>query len=205
MSTIVKFTESSALQNFSLQCKQNALDVTSEEGEWFTKVVLSGVTDFLNITKTTARPVAVQICDLKGNHVASAVVEYIPAEDDTETAAGSWNYYWTFDKENVAEDAQVYQITSSQVIEVLNRTAYDLIRASFKSPTFISQMTVYLFSVIKDTLDQNAPAAEGDDWVLDMDGYFEASVAIEDGKKVFAFAPKGELKVKIKDDTVSEK
>ena len=47
--TKVLLTESSVLQNFSVQCKNNSLDVTPEEGEWFIKAILAGITEFLNI------------------------------------------------------------------------------------------------------------------------------------------------------------
>lgn len=203
--SVVKLTESTVLQNLSLQCKQNALAVEPDESEWFVKMIFGGITDFLNITKTKSRPIAVKICDLKGNMVAAAIVQYIAAEDDEEVAEGSWNYTWTFSEEDIPENTEAYQITSSQVIEVIARTGYDLARIVFKSPTFISQMAVYLFSIIVDALDQNAPTTEGETWTVEMDGYFEASVAIEDGKKVLALEPKGEMKVRIKDDAASEK
>lgn len=203
--SVVKLTESTILQNLSLQCKQNALAVEPDEAEWFVKMIFGGITDFLNITKTKSRPIAVKICDLKGNMVAAAIVQYIAAEDDEEVAEGSWNYTWTFSEEDIPENTEAYQITSSQVIEVIARTGYDLARIVFKSPTFVSQMAVYLFSIIVDALDQNAPTTEGETWTVEMDGYFEASVAIEDGKKVLALEPKGEMKVRIKDDAASEK
>lgn len=203
--SVVKLTESTILQNLSLQCKQNTLAVEPDEAEWFVKMIFGGITDFLNITKTKSRPIAVKICDLKGNMVAAAIVQYIAAEDDEEVAEGSWNYTWTFSEEDIPENTEAYQITSSQVIEVIARTGYDLARIVFKSPTFVSQMAVYLFSIIVDALDQNAPTTEGETWTVEMDRYFEASVAIEDGKKVLALEPKGEMKVRIKDDAASEK
>ena len=201
----VKLAESTILQNMSLQCKQNSLAVEPDEAEWFVKTIFGGITNFLNITKTKTRPVVVKVCDLKGNMVTAAIVQYISAEDADEVAEGSWNYFWTFSEEDIPEDSQVYQVTSSNVTDVVAQTGYDLARIYFKSPTFISQMSVYLFNIIADTLDQNAPSTEGETWTVELEGYFEASVAIEDGKKVLALEPKGEMKVRIKDDSASEK
>lgn len=205
MSTIVKLNETTILQNMSLQCKSNALDVSPEEAEWYIKVLFAGVTDFLNIAKSKARPICVQICDLKGNMVSAAVIQYIPAEDNEEVAEGSWNYFWTFNKEDLPEDVEAFQITSGQVVEVISRTGYDMVRMVFKAPTFISQMAVYMCNIIIDVLDQNAPTVEGEEWAVELDGFFKASVSIEDGHQVKAIEPMGELVVKIKNDATSEK
>lgn len=208
--TKVLLTDSSVLQNFSMQCKNNSLDVTPDEGEWFAKALIAGVTEFLNIVKSKTAPKIVAISDLKGNQIIAACVQYIDG-DDTEAAEGSWSYTWTFDpaalptNEDGTLNGDKYQITDNQVIEVITRTGYDLARMTFTSPTFVSQMGCYFFNIIADTLDQNAPAVEDAEWVLEMPGYFNASVSIEDGKKVMAFEPSAELKIKIKDDSASEK
>lgn len=208
--TKVVLAESSVLQNFSLQCRNNSLDVTPDEGEWFIKALIGGVTEFLNIVKSKTAPKTVAISDLKGNMIAAATVQYLEG-DESETAEGSWSYTWTFDQADLPanEDGSLkgdkYQITDTQVIEVISRVGYDLARMAFASPTFVSQMGCYFFKIVADTLDQNAPTVEDAEWAVEMPGYFVASVSIEDGKKVFAFEPSAELKVKIKDDTASEK
>lgn len=208
--TKVLLAESSVLQNFSLQCKNNSLDVTPDEGEWFVKALLGGVTEFLNIVKSKAAPKTVAISDLKGNMIASATIQYLEG-DETEAAEGSWAYTWTFNPDDLPknEDGSLkgdkYQITDNQVIEVITRVGYDLARMAFTSSTFVSQMGCYFFKIVADTLDQNAPTVEDAEWAVEMPGYFTASVSIEDGKKVFAFEPSAELKVKMKDDSVSEK
>lgn len=207
--TKVTLTESSILQNFSLQCKNNSLDVSPDEGEWFVKALLAGVTEFLNLAKSKTSPKTVAVSDLKGNLIAAATVQYVEGED-SESATGSWNYSWTFDptalpvNEDGTFKGDKYQITDNQVIEVITRVGYDLARMAFTSPTFVSQMACYFFKIVSDTLDQNAPAVEGADWTVEMPGYFEATVQIEDGKKNFTFEPSAELKTKIKDDSASE-
>lgn len=209
--TKVLITESSVLQNFSLQCRNNSLDVTPDEGEWFIKVLIGGVTEFLTNVKSKTAPKTVAISDLKGNMLAAATVQYIIEGDDSEVAEGSWSYTWTFNQADLPtnEDGSLkgdkYQITDTSVIEMISRVGYDLARISFASPTFVSQMGCYFFKIIADTLDQNAPTVEDAEWAVEMPGYFVASVSIEDGKKVFAFEPSAELKTKIKNDAESEK
>lgn len=208
--TKVLLAESSVLQNFSLQCKNNSLDVTPDEGEWFIKALLGGVTRFLSFVKSKTAPKTVAISDLKGNMIAAATVQYLEGEE-VEVAEGSWAYTWTFNPDDLPknEDGSLkgdkYQITDNQVIEVITREGYDLARMAFTSSTFVSQMGCYFFKIVADTLDQNAPTIEDAEWTVEMPGYFTASVSIEDGKKVFAFEPSAELKTKIKYDAGSEK
>lgn len=203
MSTVVKLQDGKFLTNFSEQCKANGMDVTTSEAEWFTKVLAMGITNFLRLAKSQAAPTAVVIDDLKGNTLLAACVTFIPAENSDEVAAGSWNYFWTFNKEDIPEGAIIKPVTDTAVVEAISDTGYKMVRMSFSSSTFVSKLAIYFANLLIDTLDQNAPATEGEDWAIELDGYFNASVAIEDGKKVMAIEPIGELKVKIKDDAAT--
>ena len=126
--TKVLLAESSVLQNFSLQCKNNSLDVTPDEGEWFVKALLGGVTEFLNIVKSKAAPKTVAISDLKGNMIAAATIQYLEG-DETEAAEGSWAYTWTFNPDDLPknEDGSLkgdkYQITDN--IELVFLPSYN--------------------------------------------------------------------------------
>lgn len=204
MSTTIKLQESSVLQNFSLQCQSNSLLVSAEEAEWFVKILFEGMTRFLNIAKNKNNATAVAVSDLKGNMIMAAVVDYIEGTED-ETATGNWTYYYTFDAAEIPENCTVHQITSTQVIEVIAQAGFDMVKLTMLSNNFYHQLSMYLMNIIKDVLDQNAPTTEGEDWTIELEGYFDASVSIEDGKKCMSLTPKGELKTKIKDDTASEK
>ena len=52
---------------------------------------------------------------------------------------------------------------------------------------------------------RNENASEKEEVGVELDGVFQARVAVEDGKKVFAIEPAGEIKVLIKDDASIEK
>jgi len=52
-------------------------------------------------------------------------------------------------------------------------------------------------------LDENAK--ENEVVSIEQDGVFEARVAVENGEKVFAIEPAGEVKIIIKDDAAIEK
>lgn len=201
---VTKFNESTVPQNFSLLAKSNGWDINTEETEWWAKVVFSGITDFLNLVKAKDTPKAVLIQDLKGNRIVVATVQWIPAEDENETATGNWTYFWSFDCDNIAEGTTVYTLDQESVQSVISKRGYDMCKMSFATTSVISQLAVYLFNLIKDTLDQQA-VEENSTWVLELDGYFEASVEVVNGNKEFAILPAGEMKTLIKDDAGNEK
>ena len=56
---------------------------------------------------------------------------------------------------------------------------------------------------LKKWLDENAK--EGVETSIELDGFFQARVTVENGEKVFALEPAGEIKNLIKDDAAIEK
>jgi hypothetical protein len=73
----------------------------------------------------------------------------------------------------------------------------------FDTPESIVVLPVFAFDQIHKWLDENAK--EGEEVSIELDGTFQARVAIEGGEKVFAIEPAGEIKMLIKDDTAIEK
>ena len=201
--TVTKFEQSTAVQNYAITCQSIGWDVTPEESVWWAKVSFAGITDFLNIVKHKDSPKVVLIQDLKGNRIAYAAVQWIPAEDENEAGTGNWTYYWSFDCDSMPEGAEVSTLDQEKVQTVISKRAYDMCKMSISTPSFISQLTVFLFNIIKDTLDQQA-VEEGHTWVLELDGYFEAAVEVVNGEKEFSILPKGEMKTLIKSDAANE-
>ena len=202
--TVTKFEQSTAVQNYAITCKSIGWDVTPEESVWWAKVSFAGITDFLNIVKHKDSPKVVLIQDLKGNRIAYAAVQWIPAEEENEAATGNWTYFWSFDCDSIPEGAEVSTLDQEKVQQVISNRAYDMCKMSIATPSYISQLTIFLFNIIRDTLDQQA-VEEGHTWVLELDGYFEAAVEVVNGEKQFSILPKGEMKTLIKDDAGNEK
>ena len=201
--TVTKFEQSTAVQNYAITCQSIGWDVSPEEAVWWAKVAFAGITDYLNIVKHKDSPKVVLIQDLKGNRIAYAAVQWIPAEDENEAGTGNWTYYWSFDCDSIPEGAEVSTLDQEKVQTVISKRAYDMCKMSISTPSFISQLTVFLFNIIKDTLDQQA-VEEGHTWVLELDGYFEAAVEVVNGEKEFSILPKGEMKTLIKSDAANE-
>lgn len=202
--TVTKFEQSTAVQNYAITCQSIGWDVTPEESVWWAKVTFAGITDFLNIVKHKDSPKVVLIQDLKGNRIAYAAVQWIPAEEENEAATGNWTYFWSFDCDSIPEGAEVSTLDQEKVQQVISNRAYDMCKMSIATPSYISQLTIFLFNIIRDTLDQQA-VEEGHTWVLELDGYFEAAVEVVNGEKQFSILPKGEMKTLIKDDAGNEK
>ena len=54
--------------------------------------------------------------------------------------------------------------------------------------------------IYKDFASLKTDVAEGDEYTIELPGFFEASVSVENGEKVFSITPKEEMKVLIKAD-----
>lgn len=204
MENVTKVEQSSVPQNFSVICGTIGWDVVGEDSVWWFKTAMSGITDYLNTVKNRATPAVVLVQDLKGNKIIFACVEYVPADNPDEDAEGSWVYYWSWKTEDIPENATIYTVDQEQVQKVILQRGYDLCKMTVPSLSYVGQLTMYMFNIIHDTLDQQA-VEEGGTWVLEFDGFFEASVTVQNGEKIYSFEPKGEMKMLIKDDASSEK
>ena len=196
MSTI-NFSESTIPQNYAVSAKgaTNSM-VSNEEAVWFTEAVIAGVSDFLCITKSKEKPIAIAFKDLKGNLIAAAIVSYNENEDKNNQ--DNWNYVWTFDEKDL-EGATIYESTQNQVLAMFAKRAVTMHQMSLNHPETCATLVNLTISTIADYLDQNAK--DDDKIVVEHKGFFTASVGVEDGEVVKSFVPAGEMKVLIKDDS----
>ena len=204
MSTVTQVKESTLLQSLSAKFAIIKWALNDEDCMWWLKTAVAGITDCLNMFKNKQQPVVVLVQDLKGNRITYACVQFVPADDASEASDGNWTYYWSYDCDSIPEDAVVYTTDQTNVQTIIRDRGYDLCKMTFNDLTYISQLAVYTFDLIKDTLDQQ-DVQEGDSWTIELEGFFEASVEVHDGVKEFSFMPKGEMKTLIKDDAGSEK
>lgn len=195
----MKLMESTLVQNFILGAKAVGLLIDENDVKNLCQAYVASAADFLQLVKTKEGKVALTFDDLKGNFILGAVVEFTP--NDEEAMPGNWNYYWTFNKEDI-QDATIYQITSNNVATVIKKRAYDDSGAVFNSLEFISQLGIMFASQLSDFLDANAK--EGEDFEIEHEGYFKASVSVENGEKIKSLIPDGAMKRLIKDDEAIE-
>lgn len=203
MST-TQLKESTIPQSLSAKFASIQWDLNPEDCVWFIKAAVAGITDCVNMFKNKQQPVVVLVQDLKGNKIIYACVQFIPADDASEASDGNWTYFWSYDCDSIPEDAIVYTIDQTNVQTIIRERGYNLCKMVMNDLTYISQLCVYTFDLIRDALDQQ-DVAEGDSWTVELEGFFEASVEVKNGVKEFSFMPKGELKTLVKDDASSEK
>lgn len=195
-----KLIESTIPENYAVSLKgQVGLECSNEEAVHFVEVVVAAVSDFLAIVKSKTDKTALLIEDLKGNMIMGAVVEFNKNEE--EDAQDNWNYYWTFDPEDV-KDAKTYSVSQSNVQAMFIKKAASMYHMSINNQGAITRMVGLVAAVISDYLDQNAKT--GEDITIEHEGYFEASATVENDVIIKSFLPSGEMKTIIKDDAATE-
>ena len=157
------------------------------------------MTDFLSLVKTKEDGAVLTFDNIKGEMVMAAVVEYNDNEDGD--GQGNWNYYWTFNPKDI-EGKKRYQISATQVHTIIAKRGYELCRMRFSSPNLITEYSVVFASLMREFLETNAK--EGTEFVIEHEGYFLASSAVEDGIVEKSFLPDGAMKRLIKDDAATE-
>lgn len=201
----MKFDETTIPQTFSVLEGGKGYTVDQQEVVLLTKTYIFGISDFLHLVETPAHPCALVIQDLKGGFVFGAIVSHNNETEEDEALNGNWNYVFTFDQADIPEDAVVYQISNAQVVDTISKRGFDICRLVFTEPGFCAELAIDLFNTIKNYLDQNAPAEEGEKFEIELDAAFEASVMIESGEKTFSILPKGEMKSLINDHGANDK
>lgn len=197
----MKFTESTLVQNYIVTAETRyGFQVNADEVRYVAEICIAATSDFLAIVKSKTEKVALAVKDLKGNMITAAIVEYNENEDDKDMP-GNWNYYFTFDPSDI-EDAHVYDITSPQIVQVFSNRAYDLHHLRFGDSSQVSQLSTLFFKILDDLLDANA--TEGEEFSIELEGYFVATVTVEDNEKVKSLVPDGAMKRLVKDDAAIE-
>lgn len=198
MSNVVEMKETQMYQTIITEAALVGWDLTPTETDMLVKVTFNGITDYLALGKNKTVPQVVLVQDIKGNNIAFGCVKYVPSEEDEE--AGSWEYYWSFDTDDIPENAAVYTIDNEAVQKVIAKRGHNMCRMVVGVLNYLSIATVIIFNALKDTLDQQN-TVNGESFTIELPGFYEATIAIENGEKVFSITPKEEMKVLIKDDS----
>lgn len=179
-----------ALQSVGLSIGQEYLDRVVNS-------VFRGISSFLGITKKKDKPVALVIKDLKGNYIFGAIVEHFDGEDENDP--GNWSLVYSFDKDDIKPEMEVIDVTNSAFQTLYDNITRKHFRFNFKSSEMAWNVIIAILNTLKNWLDSNCKE-NGEVTELDNEGYFLASVALENGEKVLAIEPSGEMKQLIKDD-----
>ena len=198
----IKLIESNVPQLFSQAARTYAIDWAASDTKDIIECFVTGFSRFLGIVKSKEeKSCAVAINDLKGNMRFAAIVRYHENEEDPERP-GNWSYEMTFNPEDIKDVVNVYVTTDVRFVKVLQEVTYNLKFIKYNSVAMIEELLQSFVDSITEFLDSNAKQDEAVDLVFD--GFFTASVAVEDGEKVMGIVPDGAMKRLIKDDSSLE-
>jgi hypothetical protein len=199
---MINLMESQIPQNYQTGIyNEKGYELAPEHVDKIADVLFSGVTDCLADIKSKDIPVAFIFEQNNQDFIAGALVQFIPNEDDS-TKAGSWSYVWTWYKEDIPSNARLIRATDIEMSVYFRGTGMRKYGLQWEDVNAINECCRYLLSKIKSWLDENA--VDGEEVGVELKGVFQASVAVENGEKVFSIVPDGEIKKMIKDDSAIE-
>lgn len=174
-------------------------DVAANIMDQIATVYFNGVSYILRDAKSKEHPVAFVFESIAGDLYAGAVVRFIPNDDPD--MPGSWSYTWTFDKEDIPNDARIITIgdSSSHSYFVTQASSFCM---GFTSDAGIADIGNYVMKTISQWLQDNAKPDE--EMGVKLEGVFEARCVVEDNEVVKSIELVGETKQIIKSDSSIE-
>lgn len=197
----MKLNDTTLPQNYSkVLFEEFNYDLAAEHMSKILCTVFTGTSELLNNAVNVNRPAAFVYERIDGSVVAAAILRCIDNGD--EAGSKKWSYVWTFYEADIPENALRISIKDPQTHSYFRSVAGDKWGLRFiDASSVITLLTESLEQLLK-WLDENA--AEDKEVLIEMDAVFQARVCIEDGQKVFALEPKGEIKKLIKNDASIE-
>lgn len=199
----MKLVETSIPQNFATEY-ETVVGPEVDHGDVapIFRAVIAAASDFLRETKKKNQKVCLTFDDTAGNFIMAAIVEYNKNEE--EEGQDNWNYYYTFNKEDI-KDVQASNRYSSNETSYHTKLTKRLFEFKLRcnEASFLAPMISMSLRTLEAFLEQNAKPNE--EVTVEEDGYFIASVMVEDNEPVKALVPDSEMKILIKDDAATEK
>lgn len=198
----MKIMETALPNNYSRELFENYNDLAPDHTPKITDIMFTAIAQILAAAKSKDHPTAF-IIDAGPNKsfVMGAVCQFFENEDPKKP--GNWSLVFTFNETDIPENAQKITIDDVQTHVYFRAVAAEKWRIEFLDTERLVQMFVLLAKCLRAWLDENAK--EGEEVTIEQDGVFQARVAIENGEKVFAVEPQGEVKMIIKSDSSIEK
>lgn len=197
----MKLEQSTIPTNYVEEGKQHNFGFIADNVPYIYDVTIMGISDYLGIMKSKNTKQAVAVKDLKGNFILAGIVEYHKNESE-EDMPGNWSYVYTVNEEDV-KDCNVTEYTAPEFQRFWAKVGYNLYGMEVQNPLDIQAIIMLAAKCLVDWLDVNAK--DGEKVSIERDGYFVASVAIEDGEKVMSITPDGAMKTLVKGDADIEK
>lgn len=198
----MKLFDSALPQNYSkVLFEEKCSDLAPEHTDKMLNIMFTAVSNLLNQSKSMTQPTAFTFKAVDGSIIAASIIQFFENEDSSKP--GNWSLVWTFDGADIPETALVIDFNDPQTHSYFRAAAGEKYGIKFEDTASLIDCMVVLIQQLKKWLDDNAK--EGSEVMVELDGIFQARVAVENGEKVFAIEPAGEIKNLIKDDVAIEK
>ena len=181
--------------------EEKCSDLAPEHMDKMFDVIFTGTANLLSQAKSKDKATAFTFRKIDGSLIAAAVVQYFENEDKKNP--GNWSLVWTFDEADIPENSLLIDFSDTQTHSYFRAVAGEKYGMRFEGVAELVDCLVYALSTLKKWLDENAK--ENAETSIELDGFFQARVAVENGEKIFAIEPDGEIKNLIKDDAAIEK
>ena len=178
---------------------EKLFDVLPEHLPKIVDMLITGTTEILSSIKKKEVPVAMIFAKQNEEFIAAAIVQYFDGEDGE---AGNWNYSWTFNKEDVPENAKTITPYDASILSFYRSVGHTKYGMVIEMPSYAGDLFTYFMSTIKNFLLENA--SDSDEWGVKVDGIVQFRVVVENKEKVLSCEVDGEIKQLIKDDAAIE-
>ncbi len=179
-------------------------DSNDDRPERIVKTFFAGVSTYLSKRKVSKADecVALVLQDISGAFKFAAIVEYFPNTDNPDEP-GNWSYTMTLNEDDLTDlekrkTVRKYLVGDDAFKSIMDKVSYDVGGFVFERDTFIYDACLLIVDTIIQVLDHEAK--EGQVVDIEMPGYFVASVAVENGEKIFSITPDGHMKALVKSD-----
>ncbi len=182
-------------------------DVPAEHTDKVLTTLVYGITDLLAAVKSTAEPISVVIKEANDEFIVAATVEYFENEDDPK-APGNWSYTWTFNKDDVPENARIISLYDGEYASYFKNVAASKFNMGFHKSEYLGDLGRYLMKIIKRWLIDNAGKSDDEGNPIDgvsLEGIIQFRTGVENDDVVLSAEPDGEIKQMIKSDSTIEK
>lgn len=199
----MKLSETSIPQTYATEYETTVgPEVSPDEVVCAFKAISAATADFLRQAKKKNQKTCLTFVDAANNFIMAAIVKY--TKNDDEEGQDNWNYYFTFNEDDIKDVPAANKHDSNESYfhaAVTNRLLEFSLRIN--ESAYISPMISMMARSISSFLDQNAKP--GEEVTLEEEGYFVASVTVEDDQPVKALVPDSEMKTIIKYDDGTQK
>ena len=199
----MKFEESQMTQAFVVNCDSMSFFMEEELATNVFQAFFGAVTMFLSKVKVSKEDEAsaLVLTDTAGNFKFAGIVEYHDNDDKDEP--GNWSYVLTLNEEDLksvekSKKLNKYLFGDDAFKSIFSDVSYDVACIQWQSSQHMYTTCCIIVDTIIQVLDREANTDDSVD--IELPQYVILSASVEEGEKVFAITPSGELKSIIKDD-----